>query len=162
MIIKKAAILLLFILMLASFSGWGQQGKIPPFRMLQTNGAVFKAEDLPMGKPIIIIYFSPECDHCTKMLKDFFQQAASFKKASIAMITYLPVEKVTKFVKDYEVNKFPNIYTGTEGTSFFVRDYYRIKEMPFVALYSKNGALIQYYSKDIVLKDLANKLKDLN
>jgi thiol-disulfide isomerase/thioredoxin len=150
------------LVLLNSSFAFAQSEKIPPFRMLQTNGTIFKAEDLPMGKPIIIIYFSPECDHCTKMMKEFFQQASNFKKASVAMITYLPVEKVSRFEKEYSLNKYPNIHVGTEGTTFFVRDYYKVREMPFVALYTKKGDLIRSYSKEVALKDLASKLKDLN
>ena len=64
-----------------------QAGKLPPFRIMQTSGKIFKAGDLPMGKPIIIIYFSPECDHCDKLMKELVKQKEEFKKASIAMIT---------------------------------------------------------------------------
>ena len=42
----------------------GKVTKVPPFGMLQTNRKVFRAQQLPANKPIIIIYFSPDCDHC--------------------------------------------------------------------------------------------------
>ena len=149
------------VLSFSCSSLWAQPGKIPPFRMVQVNGRVFKAEDLPMGKPIIVIYFSPECDHCEKLMKELFKRAADFNRASIAMITYLPVEKVSKFVKDYNLTKYANMYVGTEGTSFFVRNYYKITDMPFTALYTKNGDLVVSYSKDVSLKDLSRRLNNL-
>ena len=104
-----------------------QSGKLPPFSMLKADGKIFRAQDLPVGKPILLVYFSPECDHCEILMKDFFKQAAAFQKASVAFITYLPVDRVSKFVKDYNVAKHPNIYTGTEGSTFFLRNYYKIK-----------------------------------
>ena len=139
-----------------------QAGKLPPFRMMQTSGKVFKAEDLPMGKPIIIIYFSPECDHCEKLMKELVKRTEELKKASIAMVTYLPVEKVLEFEKTYLLKKYSNIYTGTEGSSFFLKNYYNLTEMPFAALYSKNGDLLKWYSKEIDLKDLSTRLNRLN
>lgn len=129
--------------------------------MMQTSGKIFKAQDLPKGKPILIVYFSPECDHCDKMLKEFFKQAANFQKTSVAFITYLPAEKVLKFEKDYNLAKHPNMYSGTEGSAFFVRNYYKIREMPLVALYTKNGDFVTSYEKDVDLKVLAAKLKVL-
>jgi len=138
-----------------------QANKLPPFRMVQSNGKVFKAEDLPMGKPIIIIYFSPDCDHCEKMLKEFFAKATQFKEASVAMITYLTQDKVAKLEKDYPVKKHANIYAGTEGTTFFMRNYYQITKMPFAALYTKEGNFVQSYSQEIPLNDLATRLKNL-
>jgi arsenate reductase-like glutaredoxin family protein len=139
-----------------------QAGKLPPFRMTQANGKIFKAEDLPMGKPIIIIYFSPECDHCEKLMKELLKRTEEFKKASIAMVTYLPVEKVVEFEKTYVLKKYSNIYAGTENSSFFLKNYYNLIEMPFAALYSKNGDFIKSYHKDIDVKDLLNRLNKLN
>jgi hypothetical protein len=77
------------------------------------------------------------------------------------MITYLPVEKVTEFVNEYSLNKCPDIYAGTEGTTFFVRDYYKITDLPFLALYNKNGDFIKSYSKDVPLKNLSERLNNL-
>jgi thioredoxin-related protein len=139
-----------------------QSGKLPPFKMMQTSGNIFKAQNLPMGKPILIVYFAPGCDHCEKMLKDFFKQAANFQKASVAFITYLPAEKVAKFEKDYNLEKYPNMYSGTEGSTFFVRNYYKISETPFVALYTKNGDFVTSYEREVDLKVLAEKIKGLN
>lgn len=164
---KRRSIVVMVILasLLASIVGTNataQTGKLPPFRMMLANGKLFKAEDLPIGKPIILIYFSPECDHCQKLMKELFKRTAELKKASIAMITYLPVDKVVAFQKLYGVNRYSNIYAGTEGTSFFVKNYYKLMEMPFAALYSKNGDFIKSYSREIDLNDLSKRLKKLN
>ena len=156
-ILVAAFVLLLFT---TSFIH-AQQGKLPPFKMMQTNGNIFKVQNLPMGKPILIIYFSPECDHCEEVVKNFFKQAANFQKASVAFITYLPVDKVLKFEKDYNLEKYPNMYSGTEGSTFFVRNYYKIMDVPFVALYTKNGDFVTSYEKEVDLKVLAEKLKGL-
>jgi thiol-disulfide isomerase/thioredoxin len=135
--------------------------KLPPFRMMQVNGEVFKAEYLPIGKPILLIYFSPDCDHCEKLMTDFVKHAEAFKKASVVMITYLPVERVAQFKKDYSINRFSNIVVGTEGMTFFVRNYYNLVEMPFAALHDKNGNLIRSYERDVPLQDLSNLLNRL-
>jgi thioredoxin-related protein len=160
---RTMGLVLLVMAMLAAPTNAGAQAnKLPPFRIMQSSGKVFRAEDLPMGKPILLIYFSPDCDHCEKMLKEFFGKAVQFKEASVAMITYLTLDKVAKFEKDYPVKKYANIYTGTEGTTFFVRDYFKITEMPFAVLYTKTGDFVQSYSRQIPLKDLATKLKSLH
>jgi hypothetical protein len=142
-------------------SAKAQANKLPPFRMVQSDGKIFKAEDLPMGKPIIIIYFSSDCDHCEKMMKEFFGKARLFSTSSVAMVTYLTQDKVAKFEKDYPVKKHANIYAGTEGTTFFVRNYFKITDMPFAALYTKEGNFVQSYSQEIPLNDLASRLKTL-
>jgi hypothetical protein len=154
-------VVLLLSLLFTSLLLSAQSGKVPPFQMVQANGKIFRAQDLPMGKPILLVYFSPECDHCVTMLNDFFKQAGSFQKASVAFITFLPIDKVSKFLKDYGVANHPNMYAGTEGSTFFVRNYFRLKETPFAALYTKNGDLVVSYEKNVNIKALAEKLKQL-
>jgi hypothetical protein len=95
------------------------------------------------------------------MLRDFFRQSSGFQKASIAFITYLPVDKVSKFEKEFNLVTYSNMYAGTEGTTFFVRNYYKIMVMPFVALYTKNGDLVTSYESEVNLKELVEKLKGL-
>lgn len=123
-----------------------QAGKIPPFRMQQVSGKIFKAENLPLGKPIVIVYFSTECDHCSKLMKEMLTKTDDLKKASVAMITFFPLSDVSNFATQYNLKRFSNFYVGTEGTSFFVRNYFKIDEMPFLALYTKNGDLVKTYT----------------
>ena len=137
-----------------------QKGKVPPFRMVLSNGKVFNAHDLPLGKPIIIIYFSPDCEDCQKMTDEILARINDFKNVSIAMITYLPVESVSKFVAKNKLNSYSNFYVGTERPSLFVKNYYNIGLFPFVALYTMSGDLVKKYtSKEINIGDLSTRLK---
>lgn len=155
--------LLLFLLVLCLGSpAIAQSGKLPPFRMVQANGKLFKAENLPFEKAIILIYFSPECDDCQKLTESILAHIADFKNVSIAMITNLPIELVSKFADVNNLKKYSNIYIGTEGNSLFVKDYYKIEQAPFISLYNKNGDLIiKYSSNEISLNDLLIRLKNL-
>ena len=51
--------------------------------------------------------------------------------------------------------------TDGEGTTFFVRNYFKLTEMPFVALYKKDGDFVTSYTRDIALQELAQKLRQL-
>jgi thiol-disulfide isomerase/thioredoxin len=139
---------------------FAQTGKVPPFRMVQADGKVFKAENLPFGKPIIIIYFSPDCDDCQLFISELLARINDFRKVSIAMITYLSVESVSNFVAKSKLSNYSNIYVGTEENYLLVKNYYNIEQFPFVTLYNKNGDLIKKYnSKEISVNDLSDRLK---
>lgn len=153
--------MLVSLLLMISSNIFSQSGKMPPFRIIQANGTVFKAENLPMGKPIIIIYFSPDCEECQKLTEELLKRMNDFKKASVTMVTYLPVEYVKQYVMKYNLNMYPNIYVGTEGSSFIVRYYYNIQTFPFMALFNKNGDLIKSYYKEHNMEDLSVRLRDL-
>jgi thiol-disulfide isomerase/thioredoxin len=141
---------------------YAQTGKVPSFRMVQADGKIFRAENLPFGKPIIIIYFSPECDDCQKLTDELLARINEFKNASVAMITYLSVDAVSQFEARNNLKKYGNFYIGTEGNYLFVKNYYSIEQFPFIALFSKDGDLIKkYYSKEINVSDLVDHLKNL-
>ena len=154
------AFLILFALT-AAVRSYCQSGKLPPFAIMLSDGKVFRAHQLPMEKPIAIIYFSPECDHCEVMMKEFLKKEVSFRKASVVMITHLSVDKVAKFCKQYDLKKYPNLYVGTEGSTFFVRNYYKIKDLPFIALHDKMGNMVKTFRKDGALPALAAQLNNL-
>lgn len=138
------------------------QGKVPPFRMTQADGRLFKAENLPYGKPILIIYFSPDCEECQKLTGELLGRIDDFRNISIAMITYQSIENVKKYVSKNKLNNYSNIYIGTEGSSLFVRNWYNIMTFPFLILYNSNGDMIRMYNtKEIDLDDLYARVKTL-
>lgn len=63
------------------------------------------------------------------------------------MITYVTVNDLHSFVKEFNFTKYKNFYVGTEGSTFFVRDYYRVGKMPFVALYTKDGDFLNAWNQ---------------
>src|SRR4029079_2171874 len=134
---------------------------LPSFKMYRSDRTIFSAAGLPRTKPFILIYFDPDCDHCQKLMKELFQKIDAFKSAEIIMVTFKPIEEVVAFEKQNNTQKHPNIVVGTEGTGFYVRNYYGLVTMPFTALYDKNGILKYSYRKETVVDDLIKRLKSL-
>lgn len=148
-------------LFLSSYS-YSQSGKVPPFRMIMADGKVFKAENLPMGNPILLIYFSPDCEDCHMFINELLTRKNELKNVSIALITYQPVENVSRYVTKNGLYRYANIFVGTEGNSLFLKNYYNIMTFPFVALYNKNGDfIIRYTSKQVSVNDLIKHIKSL-
>lgn len=158
---KIKMIVLLVVLNIVVLQVNGQTNKLPPFAILQTNGKVFNAHQLPVGKPIVVVYFSPECDHCHALLNEYCSNAKLFSGTSVAMVTFAPIAAVKKVIDKYKLYNHPNVYVGTEGNTFFLRKYYGLTETPFVALYNKNGDLIKRYNKNPDMKVVGLRIKHL-
>ena len=133
---------------------------MPSFKMLLTNGKTFYSKDLPQ-KPVVIIYFSPDCEHCQTLMNAFFKKANDFKKAEIIMVTFRPLNEVADFEKSYKTNKYSNIIVGTEVPVFFFRIYYNLVNTPFTVLFDKHGKYIYSYKKETPIDDLVMRLKML-
>ena len=134
---------------------------IPPFKIMLSDNKIFKGSDVPKGKPMVLIYFDPECDHCQKLMDELFKNIDNFKRAEIVMVTYKPVIELTAFEKKYNTQKYTNIKVGTEGTAFYLRKYYGLVIMPFTALYDKEGNLNYSYKSGTPVPDLVGRLKKL-
>lgn len=143
------------------FSAKAVSQTIPPFKMTLSNNKVFNASELPKGKPLILIYFDPECDHCQKLMDELFKKINSFKKAELVLITFKNVSELAPFEKKHNISKYSNIKVGTEGTGFYLRNYYKLMIMPFTALYDKTGNFRFEYRKETPVDDLINRLNSL-
>ena len=148
-------------LTIAFFSSLAFSQSLPPFKMYRSDKTIFNAAELPKTKPVVLIYFDPDCEHCQKLMKELFQKIDAFKKAEIIMVTFKPIEEVAAFEKLNNTQKHSNIIVGTEGTGFYLRNYYGLMTMPFTALYDKKGNLNYSYRKETLVDDLINRLKNL-
>lgn len=156
----KSAFLFVVLAALFCWSDAASQS-IPPFKMQLSNAKVFSAADLPKGKPVILIYFDPDCDHCQVLMKEFFKKINEFKRSEIILATYKPISEVIVFEKKYQTRKYTNIKVGTEGATFYLRMYYNLIKMPFTALYDKKGNLNYSYRTETPVDDLIKRLKQL-
>lgn len=134
---------------------------IPPFKMQLTNGTVFSSKNLSHEKPVLIIYFAPDCEHCQVLMNAVFKNIKDFKKAQIVMVTFKPLNEVIAFKKNYQTDKYPNIKVGIEMPIFFFRNYFKLQNTPFTALYNKQGKLIASYKNETPVNDLIRRLKAL-
>lgn len=135
--------------------------KLPSFAMSLSNGQYFKAADLPKGKPVLLIYFAPDCDHCHTLMNEFFRRAADFKPVEVVMVTFKPVSEVAAFEQSYQTFRYPNIRVGTEGSTYYLRLFYKLQNTPFTALYNRQGKLVCSYRKQTPLNDLLKQVKQL-
>jgi thioredoxin-related protein len=144
-----------------SFSVVGQKGApdVPAFTLWQTNGRTINKSVLPQGKPVVLVYFAPDCGHCTTLINGVFQEMKAFQNTTLVLATFKPINELQRFEQAYKTATYPNIITGTEGSTFFLRNHYKMQKTPFVALYNKSGKLVRSYNNEPVVKDLLNGLK---
>ena len=120
---------------------------IPPFNMMLTDGATYyNASNVEKNKPLMIVYFDPECEHCQHFTKQLVKNISKFSNTQIVMICDAPgIPPVKKFVEDMGLAKYGNIKVGTEGLYHATMNFYHVDVTPFTALYNRNGVLITSY-----------------
>lgn len=114
---------------------------VPPFTLLKTDSTDLTRDNLHKNRPVMIMFFSPDCEHCQHQTKDLLAEIDKFKDVQIVMATYQPMENMQKFYIDFEIARYSNIYMGRD-TKFFFPPFYKMRNLPFLALYNKKGNLI--------------------
>src|SRR5689334_16304933 len=96
---------LICFLTIVFFSAMAFSQNLPPFKMYRSDKSIFSAAELAKTKPVILIYFDPDCEHCQKLMKELFQKIDAFKSVEIIMVTFKPIEEVSSFEKQNNTQK---------------------------------------------------------
>ncbi len=158
---KRKLFFLSIILFFLSTDLCYSQSAIPAFKMQLSNGKMYSSTELSHQKPLIIIYFAPDCEHCQLLMNELFKKISDFKKTQIIMVTFERASELFGFEKKYEISKYSNIKVGTEIPIFFFKNYYQLEHTPFTALFDKQGKLIVSYKEQTPVDDLIKHLKML-
>ena len=131
---------------------------IPSFKIQMPDSAWFSKADLQKNKPVLILYFSPDCGHCQLETEELLSKMKELNNLQIVMITSRPFADMANFADHYKIKRFPAIKIGTDPARF-VTTFYDVKFTPFSALYDKNGKLVKVYESGIDMEELAGLVK---
>ena len=131
---------------------------IPPFTLLKIDSASLTKNDLSKHKKTLLMYFSPECDHCKHQTKDMLSNIDKFQDVQIVMATYQPFEEMLAFYKDYQIASYPNIRMGRD-TKYFFPPFFKMGSLPFLALYNDKGKLLTTFEGTTPVSKLIDAFK---
>ena len=157
---QRIFLLMIVVFGVAVLNAQNNEGKsLAPFDITLINNKTLKAFQLKKNEPVMLMYFSPECDHCKELTTEILKSAKSFGNKQLIMVTYFPIAEVKKFANDLSIQKYPNIQVGTEGMTLVVQKHYNIRTFPFVALYNKSGKLVRMFREQAPPKDIVKAMQ---
>jgi thioredoxin-related protein len=131
---------------------------VPPITLLKSDSGLITKDGLKKNRPVIIMYFSPECHHCQRQIEDILARMDDLKKIQIVLATYQPMEDLEAFQNRYKLSTYPNISAGRD-TKYFLQPFYRIKNLPYLALYDKKGNLVAVFEGNVSVDKLLEAFK---
>lgn len=119
---------------------------LPEFQLLETDSTTwFKSEELPKNKPVMIVYFNPECGHCQLTAHEFMQKKEEFKDVFFVWVTYrATMEEIKQFADDAKMNDDKNIVYGKE-MKYTIVPFFNVQYTPYMAVYNEKGKLLQTF-----------------
>ena len=134
---------------------------IPPFHLLGLDSSTYLTPaDLKKGRKTIVMFFSPDCEHCKHQTEAILADWNAFKDMNIVMATYQPFEEMKDFNTHYKMYEHTNVKIGRDE-KFVLPPFYKIHSLPYLALYDKKGNLITTFEgtqkTDVILEAFDGK-----
>jgi hypothetical protein len=120
--------------------------------VLSDSSTVFNTSRIPDGKPIVMVYFGPECKNYQAQTAVITQYADNRARIQLYLITANPFQKILtpcKSIKVYNDQYFEYFNTM------------KPKSYPFITVYDRNKKLMAVYEGAINEKTMQLISKDL-
>ena len=133
--------------------------KIPEFAILKPDSTWFTNKQLPANKPLVIIYFSPECGHCQMTAQEFVKDMDKLKNMELVWVSFHTPQQIGEFAEAYKLKQFPNVVLGRDP-NYKIPVFYKIQFTPFMAVYDKKGNFLNAYPQGTDPETIAKLIKE--
>lgn len=120
----------------------GLEGKpIPSFSVLLSDSStILNTADIPKGRPIVLLYISPQCPYCRAELTSILKNMSTLGDTKFYVFTNWPFRQFKAFYTYYQLGKYQNIVAGQDYANA-LSHHYPLPGVPFTAFYDKNKNL---------------------
>ena len=121
---------------------------------LTDSTTIFTKNDLPKDKIVVIIFFSPECEHCQAEATEMMIKTDSLQNLFMVWNANMVDDfgNVKSFYNKYGFDKLQNVVLGKE-VNYYLPLFYRIENTPYAAVY-KNGKLFAEFRNSLSIENL--------
>ena len=132
---------------------------LPALQLLLSDSTTkYTKENVPKKKPVLLMFFSPDCEHCQHEAEQLVANKEAFKNIFVVMATTLPVYKMKEFGEKYGLTGMGNVVMGRD-TYYLLPGFYEMRNLPFLALYDKKGALIRTFEGSVGMERILEAFK---
>jgi len=122
-----------------------QQRRLPHFTLQLTDGSsILRRDDLDSSRPVLIMLFSPNCDHCHRQTTEITRRMADLGDLQIVLCTYEALDMIKSFQETFRLKEFPAIRVGRDAGFFFV-PFFAARNVPLLALYDRRQQLLEVF-----------------
>jgi len=117
---------------------------LPPFRIDKTAGGVLTNANLKSGKPVMVMIFSPQCDHCEHMMDSLKQVSDLFHATQLLLVAEdRNKEHMKGFIKKTDIGTHPLFQQIGTNKGELIFSIYTYKILPQVNIYDSRHRLVR-------------------
>ena len=128
---------------------------LPPLSLIQIPDSTrFTRDSLQKRKPVIVMLFSPDCDHCHHQLKEIHAYSELFKHIHLLLISNLPHSAIRDFYEGFYLNRYPFIRVAQDDKRI-LHSFYQLHQFPSLYCYNKRWKLLRTFEGNVAVSTLA-------
>jgi thioredoxin-related protein len=120
--------------------------------------------DLTIGEPVIMFFFSTDCDFCHKQLDEITNAIDSFEETNILLVSDENISSIGNYAALNKLEEYRNVTIAKINKGEIIRKY-NITTAPTLLIYDKNNQLVKrfvgntpvdsllYYTQSVVIND---------
>jgi thiol-disulfide isomerase/thioredoxin len=133
--------------------------QIPSFTIVAApDSSSFSNKELQKNKPVIIMFFNPDCDHCQTETKELLAYKEELKDIQIVMVSALPYSLIRTFYIEYNILSMPNIKMG-QDVNFVLGTKYLPERYPGIYVYDAAGNLAKVFAGNVGVPTILDAVK---
>lgn len=132
---------------------------LPVFKIYTApDSTAFTNEQLKKNKPVVLMFFSPDCDHCQKETKELLAYKEELKGLQIVMASPAAFVEIKRFYEDYNIASMNNIIMGKDQ-NYALGLKYQLRTYPSVFVYDATGTLAKAFIGNVSVPTILEAVK---
>ena len=133
---------------------------LPAFQILLLDStSQANTFEAPKKKAIMLMFFSPDCDHCETVTQEIIAHIKDFKKTKIYMFSPMPLHTIKTFYDKMGLSNYKKYITVGQEYKGFFHSYYGTQYVPHIVIYGKDKKLVASFEGDGKIEDILNAIK---
>ena len=122
------------------------------------DSSLYTNENIKKNAPFVIMFFSPDCDHCQTETKELLAYKQELKSIQILMVSVAPYSEIKAFYETFQLSSMRNVTLG-QDVNFRLGSIYKIRTYPSIFVYDKNGTLAKAFVGNIGVPSILDAVK---
>jgi peroxiredoxin len=133
-------------------------GTIPAFTISDLDGRAVSFESLLEPRANVLIYFNSTCPICQSEAELLVKNFEADSTINFIWISSEPIEAIRSFVATYDLDLLHDV-TVASDTLYQVASHFKFTSVPATVVYSKHGALIDFFKGAVSMQDLKRAIQ---
>jgi peroxiredoxin len=132
--------------------------QLPEFEFSSLQGTLFTRDSLNASRPVLILYFHPECEHCQYESAQLVKNRQSLAGTELVMVSTAPEKQIRQFADSLQLHQLANLHLLHDKEHRF-ETYFGNATFPTTLAYSGDWLLQKKYLGEIKMESILECLR---